>query len=69
VLTGISYDDKDDVVVVGLGSPEDYEHIISGPQQIQVATLSDGGTIYEVTDGEGRQHLIRIRAAAELPPA
>jgi Family of unknown function (DUF5335) len=67
-LTGISYDDKDDVLVVGLdaqgGSPEEYQHLISEPRQIQVATLGDGATTYDVTDGDGRQHLIRIRPAA-----
>jgi hypothetical protein len=67
-LTGISYDDKDDVLVVGVdapgGSPEEYEHIISEPERVQVATLGDGETTYDVTDADGRQHLIRIRPAA-----
>jgi hypothetical protein len=67
-LTGITYDDKDDVLVVGLdapgGSPEEYQHLISEPERIQVATLGDGETTYDVTDADGRQHLIRIRAAA-----
>jgi hypothetical protein len=66
-LTGISYDDKDDILVVGLdapgGSPEEYQHLISEPRQIQVATMGDGQTTYDVTDGDGRQHLIRIRSA------
>jgi Family of unknown function (DUF5335) len=72
-LTGITYDDKDDILVVGLdapgGSVEEYEHIVSEPRQIQVATLSDGETTYDVTDSEGRQHLIRVRPAPELPSA
>ena len=68
-LTGISYDDKDDVLVVGVDSPEDYEHIISEPDRIQVVTLGDGATTYDVTDGDGRQHLIRLRPAPEVPAA
>jgi Family of unknown function (DUF5335) len=69
VLTGITYDDKDDVLVVGLDSPEEYEHIIDAPQQVYVATRDDGLTTYEVTDAEGRQHLIHVKQAEALPPA
>lgn len=72
-LTGISYDDKDDVLVVGAdapgGSPEEYEHIISEPDRIQVVTLGDGETTYDVTDAAGRQHLVRLRPAPEVPAA
>jgi hypothetical protein len=67
VLTGITYDDKDDIVVVAVGSPDEYEHIISDPQQIQVSTEDDGETTFDITDGEDTQHLIHVRAAAELP--
>jgi hypothetical protein len=73
VLTGITYDDKDDVLVIGLdapgGSPEEYEHMIEQPQQIYVATGDDGEATFDVTDSEGRQHLIHIQVAPELPPA
>jgi Family of unknown function (DUF5335) len=73
VLTGITYDDKDDVLVVGLdapgGSPEEYQHMIYGPQQISVATTDDGETFFDVTDSEGRQHLIHVQPAPALPPA
>lgn len=43
--------------------------MIDAPQQIYVATLDDGETTYEVTDAEGREHLIHIRPASALPPA
>jgi Family of unknown function (DUF5335) len=72
VLAGITYDGKDDIVVVGLapgGSPEEYEHLIDSPKQIYVATSDDGETTFDVTDAEDRQHLIHVRAAAALPPA
>jgi hypothetical protein len=71
VLTGITYDDKDDIVVVAVHAPgadrEDYEHIIDTPQQIQVTTL-DGEWTFDVVDGEDRQNLIHVRLADELPP-
>lgn len=73
VLTGITYDDKDDILVVGLDAPggagEEYEHIIDGPQQIYVATEDDGETTFDVTDQERHQNLIHLRAAEALPPA
>ena len=72
VLTGITYDDEDDVLVVGLNAPggdaEEYEHIIQSPQQIQVATLDDGETTFDVADAEQHQHLIHIRPVEPLPP-
>jgi len=41
VLTGITFDHKDDVLVIGLdapgGDPEEYEHLIEHPQRILVA--------------------------------
>jgi hypothetical protein len=73
VLTGITYDSKDDLLVVGLdapgGSPEEYEHMISGPQQIYVAATDDGETTFDVTDAEGHHHLIHIKRVPPLPPA
>jgi hypothetical protein len=72
VLTGITYDDKDDVLVVALdtgGSRDEYEHMIDSPQKIYVATLDNGETTFEVTDGEDHQQLIHVRPAEALPPA
>jgi hypothetical protein len=71
VLEGITYDDKDDIVVVAVNAPgsprEDYEHNVNGPQQIFLATLDDGATIFDVTDSEDRKHLISVRPAGALP--
>jgi hypothetical protein len=71
-VTGITYDDKDDILVVGLdapgGSPEEYEHMIDSPQEIYAAT-DEGETTFDVKDTEGRQHLIRLKPAPALPPA
>jgi hypothetical protein len=72
VLTGITYDSKDDVLVIGLdapgGSPEEYEHMIAAPQTIQVAIEEDVETTFDVVDEEGHQHLLHLRPAPALPP-
>jgi Family of unknown function (DUF5335) len=71
-VTGITYDDKDDILVVALdapgGSPEEYEHMIDSPQEIYAAADEDE-TTFDVKDPEGRQHLIRLKPVPALPPA
>jgi hypothetical protein len=74
-LTGISYDDRDDVLVVGLdapgGPPEDLERMIDRPQKILVAT-GDPPPVemtIDVQDAEGNQTIIRIERPPALPPA
>jgi hypothetical protein len=71
VLTGISYDDRDDVLVVGLspgGPGEVLEHIVSQPQRILVDAAE--GIIpaaVDVEDAEGGRTLLRLRPAPALP--
>jgi hypothetical protein len=75
VLTGITYDDRDDVLVVGLdapgGPPEDLERMIDRPQKILVATgdLPPVEMTIDVQDAEGNQTIIRIERPPALPPA
>jgi hypothetical protein len=72
ILTGISYDDRDDVLVFMLAEPganrEDLEHMVQRPQRIVVdsAAAALPKTI-EVEDGEGQRTLVELRAAPELP--
>jgi hypothetical protein len=65
-LTSITYDHKDDIVVIGLdapgGSHEDLEHIVYHPQKIYVAE-DDGETIFDIEDGEQVKTLVRLRPA------
>src|SRR4051812_32023299 len=75
VLTGITYDDRDDVLVVGLdapgGPPEDLERVIDRPQKILVAT-GDPPPVemtIDIHDAEGHQTIVRIEPAPALPPA
>ncbi len=62
-FAGISYDDRDDVLVIGIGDRngrEQLEHLVSQPQQIYVAE-GDQQTI-DVKDADGVQTLIRIES-------
>jgi Family of unknown function (DUF5335) len=72
ILTGISYDDRDDVLVIGLspgGPGETLEHLVSGPRRILVessdAIVPDS---VDVEDAEGARTLLRLRPAPALPP-
>jgi Family of unknown function (DUF5335) len=72
LLTGISYDDRDDVLVVGLGGPqrdlEEVEHFVGSPQRI----LVDGeeGALPEtidVEDADGHRTLVMMHPVPALP--
>jgi Family of unknown function (DUF5335) len=75
VLTGISYDHKDDILVIGVdapgGDPEEYEHTVANPQTIMVATGDPDGppVVIDVLDAEGRHHIVSLDVAPELPGA
>jgi hypothetical protein len=66
-LTGITYDDKDDILVIGLdapgGVPEDLEHVVYGPQKIYIAEGQDEMTVFDVEDADRNQTLIRLEPA------
>jgi hypothetical protein len=71
VLSGISYDNRDDVLVVGLspgGPAESLEHLISSPQRIWVeSSESILPSTIEIEDAEGQTTLVRLQAAPALP--
>jgi hypothetical protein len=66
LLTGITYDDGDDIVVIGLDAPggiqEDLEHIVYHPQKIYVAE-EDLVTIFDIEDSEQIKTLVRLEPA------
>ncbi len=71
LLSGITYDDRDDVLVVGLspgGATESLEHLVSSPQRILVES-SDAilPSAIDVEDAEGQRTLVRLQAAPALP--
>jgi hypothetical protein len=67
-LTGITYDDGDDILVIGLdaqgGPPEELQHIVYDPQKIYLASGEDQTTVLDVEDAEGAQTLVRLEPAS-----
>ena len=64
-LTSITYDHKDDILVIGLDSAddsisEDLQHIVYGPRLI-VRAERDGETDFEVEDAEGTKTVLRLQ--------
>jgi hypothetical protein len=65
-LLGLSYDPKDDVlVVVGEG----LKHLISHPRQIHVDHELDWLQSVEAIDAEGNHHIVLLKDPLSLPPA
>jgi hypothetical protein len=71
LLAGISYDHKDDVLVIGLdtpgGLPEEAEHVVYHPQRVMVTSLEDSSTVIDVEDAERHQTIIRYAEVPALP--
>jgi len=71
LLSGITYDDRDDLLVVGLspgGPTESLEHLVSAPQRIWVESCQGiAPSTIEVEDAEGQRTLVRLQPAPALP--
>jgi hypothetical protein len=71
VLTGVSYDSKDDVVVIGLdspgGTPEEYEHLVEHPRKVLVATGDRAEVAIDIQDDADHQTILRLQPAPALP--
>ena len=73
VLTGITYDDRSDVLVIGLDAPgkpaEDLERMVDRPQRIMVATgeTPPEEMAIDVEDAEGNQTIVRLERPPALP--
>jgi hypothetical protein len=73
ILTDITYDDRDDVIIVGLDTPSSptdrVEHLIEHPQQVLVATGQPAPleVTFDIEDGEHHQWLIRLERPPALP--
>ncbi|HEB66910.1 MAG TPA: hypothetical protein ENI93_03085 [Gammaproteobacteria bacterium] len=63
-LIGISYDPKDDVVSVAV---EGAEHLIRKPAEIVVEDNVDGLHWIDIKDGDGNQHIVRLKTPLALP--
>jgi hypothetical protein len=74
VLTGMTYDDKDDIVVIGLdapgGDPEELQRIVDHPVKIFVATGDiEAEATYDIEDAERHRTIVRLERPPALPPA
>jgi hypothetical protein len=73
VLTGMTYDDREDRLVIRLDAPgppvENIEHVIEHPQRIYVA----GGQppplemLFDVLDDKGHQTIVHLERPPALP--
>lgn len=70
VLSGITYDDRDDVLVIALealGERAAFEHMVQHPQRIYIATGEGAELIVDVEDAGGHQTLVTLDRPAALP--
>ena len=65
-LNGITYDSRDDALVV---SSDEIEHVISSPQRIFAAEGTDGMNSLEVRSADGTTQIINFTEPLALPPA
>jgi Family of unknown function (DUF5335) len=69
ILRGVSYDDRDDEIVVAIeaeGGAGDLERSISSPQKVFVGT-EGATTVFDVEDAEGTKTLVSMEPAPSLP--
>jgi len=57
-LIGISYDAEDDIIDIAL---EEVDHIVNEPRELVVDLDDMEINALQITDGEGRRHLVRLR--------
>jgi hypothetical protein len=65
-LVGITYDPRADVLEIAL---PDLDHTIEHPQAVWVDETRRGIVAIEVTTGEARDEILRLREPLALPPA
>jgi hypothetical protein len=65
-LLGLTYDSKNDLIEVAL---EGVDHLIHNPRAVWVYMSGAELIGFEVFDGRGMQHVIKLREPLRLPPA
>ena len=68
-LLGITYDDKDDLVDVSLGSENQLNHLIRRPTQIEIVDETDGLRSIAITTGDGTVQVLKLKDPLRLPQA
>jgi hypothetical protein len=74
LMTGITYDDKDDIVVIGLDAPggdrEDLQRIVDHPVKIFIATGEPGAdAVLDIEDAEHHRTIVTLEHPPALPAA
>jgi hypothetical protein len=65
-LIGITYDPEDDIIDIAL--EDDVDHIIDHPQEL-IADIDDVSiSALQITDADGRRHLVKLRDTLMLSP-
>ena len=73
ILSDMTYDDRDDAIIVGLTAPDSevelIEHMIEQPQRVLVATGEPPPleVTFDIEDGEQHQWLIHLERPPALP--
>ena len=67
-LAAITYDRKDDIVVIGLDGaaddvPEELEHVIDRPVKITADEGAGGEIAFEIEDAQGTKTVLRLDPA------
>ncbi len=65
-MSGISYDPKDDVVVVDINNGE-LQHMIRKPVDFEVTEDENGVHAFEIRCGEGHLHIVRLKTPQPAP--
>jgi len=70
-LTSVSYDPKDDLVVVDLVSRDDknVEHLVYKPVELVADEEADGLASLVVADSDGQRTILRLKKPLALPAA
>jgi len=63
-FAGVTYDPKDDVLVVAV---EGLEHLIRRPQEIYVDQDADTLRSFEAIDADGQRHIVLLKDPLRLP--
>ncbi len=65
-LTGISYDPKDNVVVVDIDNGK-LEHLVRDPVEFVVDEDDNGIHSFTIRSGDGHLHVVRLKEPKPLP--
>jgi hypothetical protein len=66
-LQGIVYDAKNDIIEIVLG--DQLDHLIHRPQKVNIDDNPVGLSSMLIIDGDGTEHIIKLRDPLMLPPA